>query len=82
MVITLGSTELGRAWRLEKELKILESNLSTIHAVLLDAEAMGDAVKDWLTKLKDSAYDVEDVMDEIAIEVLKQKRNSQRGLLH
>ncbi|XP_042487834.1 putative disease resistance protein RGA3 isoform X2 [Macadamia integrifolia] len=35
--------------------------------------AMNHEVKDWLRKLKDVAYDIEDVLDEFATEALRQK---------
>ncbi|KAF7130722.1 hypothetical protein RHSIM_Rhsim10G0057400 [Rhododendron simsii] len=66
--------EFGIAWGFEIELKNLESTLSTIQAVLVDAEAKQwtrEAVKNWLQKLKDSTYDADDLLDEFAIEALK-----------
>ncbi|KAG5528014.1 hypothetical protein RHGRI_028820 [Rhododendron griersonianum] len=77
--------EFGIAWGLETELKNLESTLSTIQAVLVDAEAKqgtSESVKDWLRKLKDSAYDADNVLDEFATEALKRKLDSQRGAIH
>ncbi|XP_058185342.1 putative disease resistance protein RGA3 [Rhododendron vialii] len=77
--------QFGIAWGLETELKNLESTLSTIQAVLVDAEAKqwtSEAVKNWLRKLKDSAYDADNVVDEFATEALKRKLDSQRGATH
>ncbi|KAF7130389.1 hypothetical protein RHSIM_Rhsim10G0074500 [Rhododendron simsii] len=68
--------DFGIAWGLEAELKNLESTLSSIQAVLVDAEAKqwtSEAVKNWLRKLKDSAYDADNVLDEFATESLKRK---------
>ncbi|KAF7129170.1 hypothetical protein RHSIM_Rhsim10G0076200 [Rhododendron simsii] len=72
--------EFGTAWGLETELKNLESTLSTIQAVLVDAEVKqgtSEAVENWLRKLKDSAYDADNVLDEFATQALKRKLDSQ-----
>ncbi|KAI8534495.1 hypothetical protein RHMOL_Rhmol10G0094600 [Rhododendron molle] len=72
--------EFGIALGLETELKNLKRTLSTIQAVLVDAEAKqwtSEPVKNWLQQLKDSAYDAEDVLDEFATEALKRKLDSQ-----
>ncbi|KAI8534504.1 hypothetical protein RHMOL_Rhmol10G0095000 [Rhododendron molle] len=77
--------QFGIAWGLETELQNLASTLSTIQAVLVDAEAKqwtNEAVRDWLRKLKDSAYDIDNVLDEFATEALKRKLDSQRGAVH
>ena len=53
---------------LKAELQNLESTLTTVQAVRQDAEQKqwkSEAVKNWLRKLKDAAYDV---LDEFAIE--------------
>ncbi|XP_042485007.1 putative disease resistance protein RGA3 [Macadamia integrifolia] len=68
--------EIGTVLGLEKELSKLKASLSTIDAILSDAEKKGatnEVVKDWLRKLKDVAYDTEDVLDAIATEALRQK---------
>ncbi|KAF5445978.1 hypothetical protein F2P56_031645 [Juglans regia] len=77
----LASPELlafARRERLEKKLDKWLKTLSTIQKVLDDAEekelhAEGAAVKEWLDDLKDLAYDVEDILDEFATEVLRRK---------
>ncbi|KAG5528008.1 hypothetical protein RHGRI_028814 [Rhododendron griersonianum] len=72
--------QFGKAWGLKTELENLGRTLSTIQAVLVDAEAKqwtSKAVEDWLRNLKDSAYDAEDVLDEFATEALKRKLDSQ-----
>jgi len=56
---------------LKAELQNLESTLTTVQAVRQDAEQKqwkSEAVKNWLRKLKDAAYDADDVLDEFAIE--------------
>lgn len=51
----------------EKEVRRLSSNLSAIEAVLEDAEKKqlkDAAVKDWLAKLKEISYDMDNLVDE------------------
>ncbi|KAF7143911.1 hypothetical protein RHSIM_Rhsim05G0052600 [Rhododendron simsii] len=82
---SLALQEFGITWGLKTELKNLESTLSTIQAVLVDAEAKqwtSETVKNWLRKLKDSTYDADNVLDEFATEALKRKLDSQRGAVH
>ncbi|XP_058108849.1 putative disease resistance protein RGA3 [Magnolia sinica] len=57
-----------------KELRKLSSAFTAIKAVLEDAETRRlkeTSVKDWLQKLKDVAYDIDDILDEWATEALK-----------
>ncbi|KDP33008.1 hypothetical protein JCGZ_13039 [Jatropha curcas] len=61
---------------LKSEVENLESTLTTIQAVLRDAEEKqwkSEAVQNWLWKLKDAAYGADDVLDEFAIEALRRK---------
>ncbi|KAL6319418.1 hypothetical protein AAG906_014093 [Vitis piasezkii] len=54
----------------------LKDTLSTIHALLLDAEekqATNRQISDWLGKLKLVLYDAEDVLDEFDYEALRQQ---------
>ncbi|KAL5718989.1 hypothetical protein ACHQM5_011833 [Ranunculus cassubicifolius] len=56
-----------------EEIEKLSSALSTIRAVLQDAEKMQifeAAIIDWLRKLKDAAYEADDIIDECAYEAL------------
>ncbi|XP_057965329.1 putative disease resistance protein RGA3 [Malania oleifera] len=65
--------ELGLLWGVNKTMKKLWSTLSTIHATLEDAEEKqlnDEAIKNWLRKLKDAAYVVEDILDECKTEAL------------
>ncbi|KAG5227330.1 disease resistance protein [Salix suchowensis] len=73
--------ELGLAGSLETDLEHLGRTFTTIQAVLQDAEVKqwkDEAIKVWLRHLKDAAYDVEDLLDEFAIEAQWQKQR--RGL--
>ncbi|GLT55757.1 hypothetical protein SLA2020_288500 [Shorea laevis] len=67
------------AWGLEKELLKLRNSLNQIQHVLQDAEERQSevAIRDWLQKLKDVAYDMVDVLDEVAYEVLRHQVETQ-----
>ncbi|KAF9664121.1 hypothetical protein SADUNF_Sadunf17G0123200 [Salix dunnii] len=73
--------ELGLAGSLEIDLEHLGRTFTTIQAVLQDAEVKqwkDEAIKVWLGHLKDAAYDVDDLLDEFAIEA--QWQQQRRGL--
>ncbi|KAI3923206.1 hypothetical protein MKW92_048488 [Papaver armeniacum] len=59
-----------------KEVKKLESAFITLQAVLKDAEEREtdeSSVKNWLTRLKNAAYEMEDVLDEWSTEMRKKQ---------
>ncbi|XP_044495514.1 putative disease resistance protein RGA3 isoform X2 [Mangifera indica] len=59
-----------------QEVERLQSNLRSIRAVLDDAEnrqAKDNDVRDWLAKLKDVSYDIDDVLDEWNTKLQKSK---------
>ena len=65
-------------WKLDTGLLTkLETTLQVIYAVLDDAEekqAENDPhVKNWLDKVRDAAYDAEDILEEIAIDALESR---------
>ncbi|RWR74856.1 putative disease resistance protein RGA3 isoform X1 [Cinnamomum micranthum f. kanehirae] len=63
-----------------KEMDRLRSTLTTIQAVLEDAEEQqvkDKAVKHWLGELKDAAYDADDILDEFVTEALRIKMESE-----
>ncbi|CAN6556222.1 unnamed protein product [Malus baccata var. baccata] len=65
-----------------KELKKWKSMLSTIRAVLNDAEEKqltDQAVKLWLDDLRDLAYDVEDILDKFSTEMLRRQMKEKHG---
>ncbi|XVF20704.1 hypothetical protein REPUB_Repub12eG0025400 [Reevesia pubescens] len=71
---SLALREYEIASNLQTELGKLESTLSTIQAVLQDAEQKqwkSEAVNNWLRKLKDVAYDADDILDEFAAKALR-----------
>ncbi|KAH7833476.1 hypothetical protein Vadar_006722 [Vaccinium darrowii] len=73
---SLIQSEVGLLWGVDKEMKKLSSTLSTIEAVLEDAEQkqlQDKAIQDWLRKLKGVAYDLDDILDDCATEALRWK---------
>ncbi|XXG46065.1 hypothetical protein AAC387_Pa02g0996 [Persea americana] len=79
LIEKLGSPLLdkfGSICRVNKELNNLCSNFTAIQAVLKDAEEQqwtSNTIRDWLDKLKDVAYEVEDILDDFATEDLRQR---------
>nr|ARA91523.1 CNL-III [Cucumis melo] len=69
--------ELGLFWTVfHEELDKLKDTLSAIQAVLLDAEQKqykSYAVKEWVSRLKDAFYDIDDLMDEFSYESFKRQ---------
>ncbi|KAJ8623945.1 hypothetical protein MRB53_032475 [Persea americana] len=75
--------ELGLLLGVEKEKRALESNLLVIRAALQDAEnrqVNEEVVKDWLRKLKDAAYDAEDLVDEFVFEARRRVVENRDGM--
>ncbi|KAM7260276.1 hypothetical protein ACFE04_016017 [Oxalis oulophora] len=65
--------EISSAWDVKTDLQQLKATLLTIQAVLLDAEeqqAHSRVLRDWLYKLKNVCYDIEDVLDLFEVETL------------
>ncbi|KAL5738787.1 hypothetical protein ACOSP7_031548 [Xanthoceras sorbifolium] len=76
--------EVGLIWGVDREMKRLQSLLSTIQAVLEDAEEKQlkeKALRDWLRKLKAAAYKVDDILDECETEVALLESNGQNSSL-
>jgi hypothetical protein len=68
--------EIGLLCGFKDELKNLGKTVSTIQAVLLDAEeqqAHNNVVKDWLGKLKDVMYEADDLLDDYSTELLRRQ---------
>ncbi|KAG2376405.1 hypothetical protein LR48_Vigan2516s000100 [Vigna angularis] len=63
--------QLATYWGVDQHAHKLSSNLTTIRAVLRDAERKqitSHAVKDWLQKLTDAAYVLDDILDECSVQ--------------
>ena len=74
--------QFGVAWGLGAELDKLKSTMSAIQSVLHDAEEKqwnSEAITNWLRKLKDVAYDADNVLDEFATEALMRKVEREKG---
>ncbi|XP_047339586.1 putative disease resistance protein RGA1 [Impatiens glandulifera] len=70
--------EFSLLWSFKKEVQKLSSTLTSISAVLEDAERKKDKDKqteDWLWKLKDVAYEVRDIMDDCTYKDLRLQVN-------
>ncbi|KAL5539585.1 hypothetical protein UlMin_044006 [Ulmus minor] len=66
--------EKSLAWGLKEEIEKFQESMSTIKAVLLDADERQTnerAIRIWLTKLKDVLLKARDLLDEIECEVLR-----------
>jgi Leucine-rich repeat (LRR) protein len=73
---SLAYEEICSAWGISSDLKSLELTMSTIQAVLLDAEekqVKNRGLTVWLEQLKDVFYDVVDVLDEFECEALRRQ---------
>ncbi|XP_057989856.1 putative disease resistance protein RGA1 [Hevea brasiliensis] len=80
-VASLITDEIIGAWNLKDDLKGLQESLTMIGGVLQDAEEQQtrrEHVRLWLKKLKEVAYEAEDVFDELAYENLRRKVEMQR----
>ncbi|XP_047339593.1 putative disease resistance protein RGA3 [Impatiens glandulifera] len=72
--------EFSLFWSFKKEVQKLSSTLSSISAVLEDAERKNvqdkdKQTEDWLRKLKDVAYEVREIMDECTFQDLRLQVN-------
>ncbi|TYJ12499.1 hypothetical protein E1A91_A11G355500v1 [Gossypium mustelinum] len=70
---SLALSQIGLWWNLKDDLDDLKRTVSTIKAVLLDAEeksATNNLVKVWLEELKDVLYDADDLIDDFSTETL------------
>ncbi|KAK9116035.1 hypothetical protein Sjap_014982 [Stephania japonica] len=66
---SLIDSELSSLWNAESDMERLSSTLTTIQAVLADAETKqfsDNAIKNWLAKLEDAAFKADDILDEWA----------------
>ncbi|XXG88285.1 hypothetical protein AAC387_Pa12g0514 [Persea americana] len=68
--------KFGSIYKVDRELHNLCSTLTAIQAVLKDAEEKqwtSSTIRDWLDKLRDVAYEVDDILDEFATEDLRRR---------
>ncbi|KAM3750137.1 hypothetical protein ACB098_04G014600 [Castanea mollissima] len=75
-LITLVTDQIGLAWGFKDELTWLRDSVEMVQAVLADAEkrqVREESVRLWLQRLEKVAYDADDVLDELAYELLRRK---------
>ncbi|XP_024029132.1 putative disease resistance protein RGA4 [Morus notabilis] len=75
-VATAAEQEICLAWGMREDLKKLEKTMSTLKAVLLDAEKkqeQNEALRVWLRRLKDVFLDAQDVLGEFECELLRRE---------
>lgn len=77
-----GCNKYDEIYGVESEIEKLTSNLSSITAVLRDAErtlsdSKSEQLADWLTKLRDAALDAEDILEMYATEAEMRKKSRQ-----
>ncbi|CAI0441338.1 unnamed protein product [Linum tenue] len=75
----LAAEQAGLLWSLKSDFLKLKSTVSSIKAVLLDAEeqsGLNHKIRLWLDNLKQVLYDADDLLDDFSTEaLLKQRRN-------
>uniref|UniRef100_A0A7N2R2D8 Uncharacterized protein n=1 Tax=Quercus lobata TaxID=97700 RepID=A0A7N2R2D8_QUELO len=72
----LALKEIVLLWGVKGELEKLTNTVSTIEAVILDAEeqqAQNHTIKNWLGKLKDALFEADDLLDDFSTEVLRRE---------
>ncbi|KAL7616331.1 hypothetical protein Lser_V15G03609 [Lactuca serriola] len=72
--------KLARSEGIDSQLKKWKKNLPMIQAVLADAtqkQIKERAVQLWVNDLQDLAYDIDDVLDDLATEALRRKLNQE-----
>ena len=73
---SLIAQEVKLAFGVKTDIECLRDTVSTIRAVILDAEKQSShshQIKDWLSKLKDVLHDADDLLDDFSTQVLRQK---------
>ncbi|XP_039162434.1 putative disease resistance protein RGA4 isoform X2 [Eucalyptus grandis] len=68
--------KVGNLGGVKRELQVLESTVTMLHSVLDDAEEQqhqSSQIKDWVEKLKEAFYDLQDVLEEFTIEVMRRE---------
>ncbi|XP_044465070.1 putative disease resistance protein RGA4 [Mangifera indica] len=78
-IVSLIGGEVPLLWNLKSNLRRLEGTMSTLKAVLLDAETkqtQDHQLRDWLGKLRDVFYDAEDVLEEFEFHAARRQRRT------
>ena len=72
--------QIGLLWGVNDELEKLKNTVTSIQAVLLDAEekqALNNAIKNWLGRLKDVIFEADDLLDDFSTEALRREAMTQ-----
>jgi ABC-type glutathione transport system ATPase component len=79
---TLDAQEVALWWGLKDQLRKLNVTVTKIKSMIPDAEARKQEhqIKDWLKKLQEAMYDVEDVLDNFSTQVLRKHLMSGNGV--
>ncbi|KAJ0860643.1 putative virus X resistance protein-like, coiled-coil [Helianthus annuus] len=76
--------KFARSQKIDSELNELQSTLSHIQDLLTDAsekEITKKAVKNWLNRLQHLAYDIDDVLDDVATEAMRRELSQESGAI-
>jgi Leucine-rich repeat (LRR) protein len=79
IIESLGSStlqQIGSIWGVKAEFEKMTNTVSTIQAVLQDAEEQqvnNRQVRDWLMKLRDAVFDADDLLSNFSTHVLRQR---------
>ncbi|KAJ0478653.1 putative P-loop containing nucleoside triphosphate hydrolase, leucine-rich repeat domain superfamily [Helianthus annuus] len=76
--------KIGRSQGIQSELKKLERTLTQIQSLLNDAsqkEITDEAVQNWLNGLQHLAYDIDDVLDDLATQAMHRELTQQSGAI-
>ncbi|KAL4567496.1 hypothetical protein LXL04_023081 [Taraxacum kok-saghyz] len=74
--------KIARSKRIGSELKKLKKSVDQIQALLNDAsqqEVTNEAVKKWLNGLRHVAYDIDDLLEDLATEAIHRELNGEGG---
>lgn len=73
---SLAAEQISLVWNIRSEVRRLQNTLSTIKAVIMDAEEQqlkNHEVRDWLQKLKDAVCNIDDLLDDLTIQYPPQR---------
>ncbi|KAJ0478606.1 putative P-loop containing nucleoside triphosphate hydrolase, leucine-rich repeat domain superfamily [Helianthus annuus] len=76
--------KIGRSQGIQSELKKLERTLTQIQSLLNDAsqkEITDEAVQNWLNGLQHLAYDIDDVLDDLATQAMHRELTQESGAI-
>ncbi|XP_056162327.1 putative disease resistance protein RGA4 isoform X1 [Syzygium oleosum] len=83
-LITQSLDKVGKLWGNKHELEVLKDTVSTLWAVLDDAEEQSHQsrqIRVWLEKLKEAFYDAQDVLEEFNIEATRRELREHNAMI-